>query len=362
MAGHMQNLPDGERCDWLRLYRCGSIGPASFFRLIARFGSASRAIEALPDLLRRPLQIPSRAAAERELDDLARLGGRLITAGDAAFPEALRASGQTPLIMVLGNAVILDSDAVAIVGARNASLAGCRLARGLAGDLAASGLTVVSGLARGIDRAAHEGALPGPTVAVVAGGVDVVYPAEHRDLHRRLADEGCVLSEMPPGCQPTAAHFPRRNRLIAGLSLGVVVVEAALQSGSLITARQALDQGRELFAVPGSPQDPRSRGPNALLRQGAVLTESAADVLDALQPMRRRPGSIPAAMTTPALPVDGPPEHELVVKCLGTTPVTVDEIVRQCQLSPAVVSMVLLDLELAGRLERRSGNLVSLLS
>lgn len=361
MAGHIHHVPDEERLDWLRLYRCASIGPATFFRLIGRFGAASSAIEALPELLGRPVQIPSRQAAQRELEALHRLHGRLITAADRDFPAALRATGQAPLIQVCGRAELLNQDAVAVVGARNASLAGCRLARELAHDLAAAELTVVSGLARGIDRAVHEGALPGPTAAVVAGGLDVVYPPEHRALHQRLCAEGCVVSEMAPGTQPTAGHFPRRNRLIAGLSLGVLVVEASLRSGSLITARHALEQGRELFAVPGSPLDPRSRGPNSLLRQGAVLTENAADLLDVLRPMRRNSQVVRAVQTPVVEPFDDLGSHQFVVNCLGPTPVTVDEIVRQCQLSPAVVSMVLLELELAGRLERHPGNQVSLL-
>lgn len=361
MVAHKQYLSDDERCDWLRLYRCQTIGPAAFFRLIQRFGTAAEAIDALPGLLPRPLPIPPRAVALRELDALRRLGGRLITAADADFPRPLLATGQAPLIMVCGRAELLAGDAVAMVGARNASLGGRRLAQTLAADLAAAGLTVVSGLARGIDRAAHEGALPGPTVAVVAGGVDVVYPPENRALHQRIAEEGCVLSEMPPGTQPTAGHFPRRNRLIAGLALGALVVEASLRSGSLITARHALDFGRELFAVPGSPQDPRCRGPNSLLRQGAVLVESAADVLEVLQPMCRQKPQPAAASPGPAQPFDGLGGDRLVVNCLSRTPVTVDEIIRQCQLSPAAVSMALLELELAGRLERHPGNLVSLL-
>ena len=361
MDEHKRNLSDDERCDWLRLYRCQTIGPAAFFRLIHRYGTAAGAIDALPGLLSRPVPIPPRSAAQKELDALRRLGGRMITAADADFPAPLLASGQAPLIMLRGRAELLAADAVAVVGARNASLGGRRLAQSLAAELAGAGLTVVSGLARGIDRAAHEGALPGPTVAVVAGGVDVVYPPENRDLHQRIAEDGCVLSEMPPGTQPTAGHFPRRNRLIAGLALGVLVVEASLRSGSLITARHALDFGRELFAVPGSPQDPRCRGPNALLRQGAVLVESAADILDVLHPMRWRIAPPAAVLPGPEPSVDDPAAHRLVVNCLSRTPVTVDEIIRQCQLSPAVVSMALLELELAGRLERHPGNLVSLL-
>ncbi len=265
---------------------------------------------------------------------------------------------------VRGHADQLIRHAVAVVGARNASAAGRRFAQTIAADLGKADLVVVSGMARGIDGAAHEGALATGTVAVMAGGVDVIYPPENTRLYQRIVESGCAVSEMPPGTQPQASHFPRRNRLISGIALGVVVVEAAARSGSLITARMALEQGREVFAVPGSPLDPRSEGPNGLIKQGAILTELAADVLDGLAEILRRPLAEPEPDSYDGKPAP-PEENDLaqarrkVIEALGPTAVPVDEIIRQCQLSPAVVSMILLEMELAGRLERHSGGLVA---
>lgn len=370
MVGNLRPLSTTERLDWLRLYRSQNVGPATFFRLLQRFGSAAEALAALPDLARQggsrqPPRPWPLAAAERELDTLDRLGGRLLTACDPDFPALLRPLETAPLLTVLGNPALLLRPTVAVVGARNASLVGRRLARSLAAELAAAGVVVVSGLARGIDTAAHQGALMAGTAAVLAGGVDVVYPPENDELHRRIATEGCLVSEMPPGTQPQASHFPRRNRLISGLSLGVLVVEAMLHSGSLITARLALDQGREVFAVPGSPLDPRSQGTNRLIKDGAALVETAADVLDGLGQLAecRTPSPPPNTAADIALPNDDDlaRARNLILPALTPAPVTVDEIVRQCQLSPAVVSMVLVEIELAGRLERHPGQQVSLL-
>jgi DNA processing protein len=266
---------------------------------------------------------------------------------------------------------------VAVVGARNASASGRRLARDLAAGLAEAGVIVVSGMARGIDAAAHLGALDKGTVAVLAGGADYVYPEENRSLYEALLRDGAVVAELPLGTEPQARHFPRRNRIISGMSLGVVVVEAAAKSGSLITARFALEQGRDVFAVPGSPLDPRSRGCNDLLRGGATLTETAADILEQLAPLLARqpvpppsqpqlPLSPPARPPRPALPPPDPVPVgsdaglELIVERLSPTPVAVDELVRQCQMSAASVATLLLELELAGRIERHPGNLVSL--
>jgi DNA processing protein len=371
MGPDQRILTPAERVDWLCLYRSENVGPATFFRLLEQFGSPARALEALPELARRgggrPLRAAPRAVAERELEALDRLGGSLIACVEPAFPAALRSLDTAPLLTVCGEAGLLARPAVAVVGARNASLAGRRMAQSLAEEIGRAGFVVVSGMARGIDTAAHQAALDSGTVAVLAGGVDHVYPPENRELHRQLGARGCVVSEMPPGSEPQASHFPRRNRLISGLSLGVVVVEASLRSGSLITARLALDQGREIFAVPGSPLDPRCRGPNALIRQGAILTESAADVIEALAGMAEPSADPPQARKEP-LPAAPEDESELtrsrevIARCLAPCPVTVDEIVRQCQLSAAVVSMALLELELAGRLERHPGNRVSLLA
>ncbi len=369
MGERQRILDDSERRDWLRLFRSENVGPSTFFRLLERFGTPAKALELLPAMARRggqsrPIRICSAVAAERELDALERLGARLIAAVESDFPAMLRPLETAPLITVRGNGALLNGQAVAVVGARNASALGRRLARSMAIDLGENGFVVVSGMARGIDAAAHDGAMATGTVAVLAGGVDIVYPQENRGLYERLCAEGCVISEIAPGTPPQAAHFPRRNRLISGLSLGVVVVEAAPKSGSLITARLALEQGREVFAVPGSPFDPRCQGTNGLIRQGAVLTESAADVLDVLAP----PGLFRSARPLPDLVETAEPADDelaearkIILPALAPAPVTVDEIIRQCQLSPAVVSMVLVELELAGRLERHSDNQISLL-
>jgi DNA processing protein len=318
-----------------------------------------------------------------ELAAVERLGGRLVCWGEPLYPIALAAvEDAPPVLTVLGHAEMLLAPMIAVVGARNASANGRRLARELSAGLGEAGIVVVSGLARGIDAAAHLGALETGSVAVVAGGVDIVYPEENRDLHNALARDGAILAELPLGTEPQARHFPRRNRIISGIALGIAVVEAAAKSGSLITARFALEQGREVFAVPGSPLDPRSRGTNDLLRNGATLTETAADILAQLGPLLQgRPPAheiareiasaqprlalLPAATPRPAMPTPSAPVSEdaaldLIIEKLSPTPVAVDELVRQCQLSAAAVATLLLELELAGRIERHPGNLVSL--
>lgn len=369
----MAALSARERLDRLRLARSENVGPVTFLRLIERFGSAAAALEALPGLARqggrrRPVRLCPETDAMREAEAVERLGAHLLVLGDAGYPSALAAISDPPSILsVLGDTGLLSRPSVAMVGARNASAAGRRFARTLAEAVGQAGLVVVSGLARGIDAAAHEGALATGTMAVVAGGIDVVYPEENRALHGQIAARGAIVSEMPPGTEPIAALFPRRNRTIAGLALGTVVVEAALRSGSLITARQALDQGREVFAVPGSPQDPRARGANDLIRQGATLAEEAADILAVLGPAAGKSGTpqINDLKQNDIFPLpsasDMDEERNKILILLSRTPVAVDEIVRQCQLSPATVSLVLLELELAGRLERHPGNQVSIL-
>jgi DNA processing protein len=341
--------------------------------MLRRFGSARAAIAALPRLARKgasggAVAAPDRAAAATELAALSRLGARLLCWGEPGYPAALAAIEDAPPVLILrGRSDLLDRPMVAVVGARNASAGGRRLAGDLARGLGEAGFVVVSGLARGIDAAAHAGALASGSVAVVAGGVDIVYPEENRALHAALAESGAILSELPLGSEPQARHFPRRNRIISGLALGVVVVEAAARSGSLITARFALEQGREVFAVPGSPLDPRCRGTNDLLRNGATLTETVEDVLLQLRPLVEPgpppptppaiPPAPPAAMPAPVADESG---LALIVERLGPTPVPVDELVRQCHLSAAAVATLLLELELAGRVERHPGNLVSL--
>ena len=334
-------LTDTERLDWLRLSRSENVGPISFRHLIARFGGAGAALAALPDLARRggragALKICPKAEAEREIAALGKIGGRLIASAEPDYPLALAAIDDAPpLITVLGDAASLHRQAVAIVGARNASANGRRLAEDIARELGGAGYVVVSGMARGIDSAAHRGSLESGTAAVVAGGADVVYPPENDQLHRAIAERGAIVAEMPLGTEPQARHFPRRNRLISGLSLGVLVAEAALKSGSLITARLALEQGREVFAVPGSPLDPRCRGSNNLIRQGATLAESAADILTALAAMApAASGPKPAPRFSEQqieianVSADGTTRAELE-SLLGPDPVAVDELDRK---------------------------------
>jgi DNA processing protein len=350
--------------------------------MLRRFGSARAALEALPRLARRgerarTVTATTRGAAEAELTALHHIGGQLVCWGEPGYPGALaQVEDGPPVLSVLGQAEWLGRPMVAVVGARNASANGRRIARELAAGLGESGLVVVSGLARGIDAAAHLGALETGTVAIVAGGVDVVYPEENRGLHDALRRHGAIVAELPLGSEPQARHFPRRNRIISGMALGVLVVEAAARSGSLITARYALEQGREVFAVPGSPLDPRCRGANDLLRRGATLTETAEDVLTQLGPLVQG-APPPRPLVSPSLPVDarwslvapqggaGEPAADedaldMILERLGPTPVAVDELVRQCQLTASAVATLLLELELSGRVERHPGNLVSL--
>ncbi len=368
-----RSLSAAERLDWLRLIRSENVGPVTFYRLLEAFGSASAALRAAPEMSRRggrakAIKVCPRAAAEREMETLERLGGRLVARIEPDYPPLLaHIEDAPPVLAVLGHCHLLGNEAVAVVGARNASINGRRLAARLAAELGAGGLVVVSGLARGIDASAHQGALETGTVAVQAGGIDVIYPEENAGLYRDIVGRGVVVSEMAPGTRPLARHFPRRNRLISGIARGVVVVEAGLRSGSLITARMALEQGREVFAVPGSPIDPRSQGTNRLIRDGAVLTESAEHVFEVLDPMLRKPlaegETLDFKAPSPTSP--GPDEVDSgrreIVDGLGPAPVMVDEIIRNCHLSAPVVSMVLLELELAGRLERHPGNRVSLI-
>ncbi|WP_233559890.1 DNA-processing protein DprA [Oleomonas cavernae] len=364
-------LSRGEILDRVRLIRTETVGPVAFDHLIDLYGGAGAALDALPDLARkggrRDLRIPSRAEAERELAAAEKAGARLLVKGTPTYPRLLAAiEAAPPVIFAKGTLGLTTRPAVAMVGARNASAAGQRLAREIAAELGREGVVVVSGLARGIDGTAHTATLETGTIAVVAGGVDVVYPPEHAALQAKIGKSGLIIAEMPPGTVPQARHFPRRNRLISGLGLGTVVVEAAMKSGSLITARFALEQGREVMAVPGSPLDPRARGTNDLIRQGARLVESAADVIDAIGPMIERPLCEP-----PEAPyMGGPPastgEAEIdrhrarVLELLSPVPVGVDEMLRQAELTPPILFTILLELELAGRLIRHAGGRVSL--
>lgn len=364
-------LSDAERIDWLRLIRSENVGAVTFNALVRRYGSASVAIEALPELARkggkRTIKVCPRAEAEREIEATAKAGATFVASVEPGYPPGVLAIHDAPPLLTYFGKLPLAADpgrVVAIVGARNASGVGVRFARQLATELGQANLFVASGLARGIDAAAHAGALSTGTIAVLAGGVDVCYPEENRTLYEQMKTDGLILSEMPVGTEPQATHFPRRNRLISGLGLGVVVVEAALHSGSLISARMALEQGREVFAVPGSPLDPRCRGTNNLIREGATLTESAEDVTRALRGIRTLSEPAPPPYTAVG---DPPGEAEVargrtqVIEILGPSPLPVDEVVRQCRLTPATVLTILLELELAGRLQRHPGNRVSLL-
>lgn len=364
-------LSHSERLAWLRLARTQNVGPVTFAALLARFRSASAALKELPRLARRggaseELKIPSQGDAERELESIARIGARLIASREADFPAGLAAlDAPPPIIIVLGRGEILSREMIAVVGARNASALARKYAAELAAGLGGAGLVVVSGLARGIDTAAHEGGLKTGTVAVLAGGVDDIYPPENARLYERISAEGAIVSEMPVWQKPQAKHFPRRNRIISGLARGVVVVEAAQGSGSLITANFALEQGREVFAVPGSPLDPRAKGTNRLLRDGAILTESAEDVLAVLRPFIGQGFREPDEAASVWLDAEEDVSDRLrreVQELLGPAPVSVDELVRQSGAPAGAVLSVLLELELAGRLHRESGNRVARLN
>jgi DNA processing protein len=356
-------LTDAERLAWLRLARTETVGPVAFQHLVRRYGSAVAALEALPDLARRggsaSLALPPIGKVEAELEAGERLGAVLLCAGEAPFPPLLAAvDPPPPVLWALGEANLLAKPSVALVGARVASAAGQRFARALAAELGRAGRIVVSGLARGIDGAAHEGALATGTVAVLAGGVDDVYPPEHRGLYDRIVAEGCVVSEREPGRKAKAQDFPRRNRIISGLTPGVVVVEAELKSGSLITARLAAEQGREVFAVPGSPLDPRAKGPNDLIRQGAALCEGAEDVLRVLDAL---PGLFESE-PEPWRASEGAADDDLrarVAALLSPTPVPRDEIVRATGAPAAAVMAALVELSLAGACDLLPGGLVA---
>lgn len=387
-------LTDAQRLDWLRLIRSEGIGPRSFRTLVNRFGGAGPALDALPNLTGRSgrrITPPSRAEAEAELHAAGRLGARLVALGEADYPKLLQAADSAPpLIAIRGEAAILNRPAIAIVGSRNASAAGLAFTERLARGLGDAGLVVVSGLARGIDARAHRAALAPGTVAVLAGGQDRIYPASHAALVEAILEAGgAVLAEMPMGWEPRGRDFPRRNRIISGLAYGTVVVEAARRSGSLITARFALEQGREVFAVPGSPLDPRAEGTNDLIRQGATLVSDATHVTDVIAPLLAggadarsvealavdRPDLADAPIFWDELDVDGivlplpaedfaPPEptddRARLIAYLSPTPIGTDELARTAGLSVRVVQTTLLELELDGRIERHGSGSVSL--
>ncbi len=368
-------LTDRQRIAWLRLIRSDNVGPATFRDLINHFGTAEAALDALPELSRRggssrSIRIATVADAEREIDIARRFGARFIGIGEPDYPPALRQiDAAPPLLAVKGDLAVATLPAVGIVGSRNASISGAKFAAMMAREIGNSGYGIVSGLARGIDAAAHRASVETGTIAAMAGGLDQPYPPENIDLLRAICDgRGLAVSEMPFGWEPRARDFPRRNRLIAGIALGIVVIEAAARSGSLITARLAGEFGRLVFAVPGSPLDPRCEGTNGLLKDGATVTTRALDVLQALAPI-----SEVDLFTQPEAdePFDdgaermlAPPPNEdermTIVQALGPTPVEIDDIIRHTSLPASTVYLVLLELDLAGRLERHTGGFVSL--
>lgn len=372
-------LSDRQRLNWLRLIRTDNIGPVTFRDLILFCGSASSAIEMLPDLnirggSARPIRVMSMDDAERELETIERSGARLVGMGEPDYPPQLKnCEAPPPLVTIKGNAAVFNKPPVAIVGSRNASAIGARFTKRLANDLGEAGFAVISGLARGIDAAAHRASLKTGTVAVLAGGLDRPYPPENLPLYRAIPEEGGVLiSEMPMGAEPRSRDFPRRNRIIAGLSLGLIVVEAAERSGSLISARMAGDMGRTVFAVPGSPLDPRARGTNLLLKQGATLVTEANDVIEMLRPlagssayptdMPTQPDLLSPAMEEPESyqPIATEEQRDIVIDALGPVPTDIDTLVRHTGLDNGAIQLILLELDLAGRLHRYARNQVAL--
>lgn len=364
-------LSNAERLARLRLIRSDNIGPITFRHLLAKFGSAENALEAIPALAqkggrKKPIKIYPKSKAEKEVEAARAFGARFIIYGDNFYPHHLAQLEDAPAaLLAKGSLHLTEKPAIAMVGARNASAAGCKIARTLAAELGEAGIIITSGLARGIDENAHVGSLKTGSIAVLGTGLDVYYPRENRDLQDALFAQGLVLSEHPLATKPQASHFPRRNRIISGLSLGVIVVEAAPKSGSLITARLANEQGREVFAIPGSPLDPRAKGANSLIKQGATLVESAEDILDHVASLINRP------MAEPDLPLfdaagmaadmDTTADmQETLLHALSHVPVPFDEILRMTDLSAAEGMSLLLELELAGRIIRYPGNMISL--
>lgn len=379
------NLPTPPRSEdealiWLQLIRSRRVGPSTFYRLLAEYGSADAALSALPDIAAKAgvkdYTPHSEIDTRREYLRGCEAGARLLAIGTPDYPRALaRIDGAPPLLWCLGNPRLAARPTLAVVGARNASSLGLRMTRALAGDLAKAGYVIASGAARGIDRAAHEAALQTGTIAVLAGGVDVPYPREHAGLLRDIARQGAVLSEQPPGLVPQARNFPQRNRLISGLSRALIVIEAAAKSGSLITARDALDQGRDVLAVPGHPFDPRAGGTNQLLRDGATLIRGADDVIDALgtAPIpEHHPGVPPDEPTPPApsperprptasrpAPSDNAAAEARILALLSTSPIEENQLIRDLDLPAAAVGPMLTELEMLGRITRSPGGLLS---
>ena len=378
-------LNEDQRLAWLRLIRSENVGPVTFRELINRFGSATAALDALPELsrqggLRRNIRVCSERDALAELKHARQLGMSPVAFGEAGYPPLLgEVDAPPPLLYTLGHHELADQEIVSIVGARNGSAAGQKFARTTAAELGANNIVTASGLALGIDAAAHAAALATGTIAVVAGGIDVIYPPQNEALHNAIGKDGLIISELPPGFQPRSQDFPRRNRIISGIAKGTLVVEAAARSGSLITARYAAEQGRDVFAVPGNPLDPRAVGTNRLLRDGAILTTCTDDIIEHLRSGFARNNSDQSAIRDASHAIYGASnweelsrnaaveqspaasERDAVVACLGTTPTELDEIIRATALPIQKVKCALLELDMAGRLEYHPGRLISLM-
>ena len=364
-----------EKLDWLRLSRTENIGPVTFYKLIEIYGTAQKALEALPELSRKggrkkPLVAPDMGRIQKEYNALKKLGGDMVCSGEDAYPLSLAATDDAPPILsYIGDINIARAPCLAMVGARNASLNGRKFAYNLAKELGRAGQIITSGLARGIDTSAHEGALSTGTIAVVAGGIDIVYPRENQKLFEQITQQGLVIAESPLGMEPAARLFPKRNRIVSGLSTGVIVVEASIKSGSLITARMAGEQGRDVYAIPGYPNDPRASGPNKLIQDGATLVTCANDILQNLSNFMSSSLFDSAHQATPNLNVVPPNMdekdtgkiQEILLQNLSQMPVGVDELARTCHLSIPSMQMALLEMELAGRLQRLPGNRVVLI-
>ncbi len=381
LAMPRRRLSDAQRLSWLRLIRSENVGPVTFRELVNNFGGAAAALTQLADLSQRggrgrSIQICSTSTAQAELDVAHKIGAHLVALGEPGYPSALAAvQAPPPLLYIKGNPQVLEQPIVAIVGARNGSAIGQKLTSLIATGLGRHGFIIASGLARGIDRAAHLAAMERGTVAVVAGGVNVVYPPEHLELQNEIAATGCLVSERPPNLRPRGQDFPRRNRIIAGMALGTLVVEAATRSGSLITARFASELGREVFAIPGHPLDPRAAGTNRLLKQGATLVTDADDIAEQLNPLLSSRDDLftnreqtyehldePHDELVPGLDVPVPAEDERArtIEALGATPIGIDELSRLIDIKIRALQVILLELDLAGRLTRHPGQLVSL--
>ena len=363
----LQILTDVERLAWHRLAQSENVGPVTFEKLLLRYGSASEALLAIPQLsqrggLGRPLKIYDPSLAENDFEKALQLGARYVARCEPAYPELLRQSpSPPPLICIKGQTELLTQPALAIVGARNASAAGLRMARMLAMSLGEAGMVIVSGLARGIDTAAHQASLERGTIAVVAGGIDHIYPPENAELQAAIGEQGLLITEMPPGTVPKPESFPRRNRIIAGLAQGTVIVEAAMRSGSLTTARFANEAGRDVFAVPGSPLDPRCEGSNGLIKDGAHLLQRATDVLEVLRmqmavPYEPREEPVPAMFSEPSDEL-----RQKVLNLLSHSPVSFDDVARDAKSEPSRVQALMIELELSGQVLRQPGGMLVLI-